>query len=87
MNQQYIILVYGIQKGLKPNYDIDHFTDKIPAVVTELTLGSEQLIEKKAEHKQVPLFQNKLWLWAIMTIIIVILGWFSLRMIKHKDKD
>ena len=80
-------LVYGNKKASKPNYDIDHFTDKIPPVIAELVLGSEQLIDKNPEHKRVSLFQNKLWLWMIMTIIIVVLGWFSMRMIKHKDND
>jgi hypothetical protein len=31
-----------------------------------------------------PLFKNKAWLWAIMIIIILILGWFSVRMLKTK---
>jgi hypothetical protein len=29
-----------------------------------------------------PLFENKLWLWTIMILIIGILGWFSLKMMK-----
>jgi len=80
-------LVYGYNKASKPNYDIDHFADKIPPVMTELALGGEQLTGKKAVQKQAPLFQNKMWLWAIMAVIIALLGWFSLRMIKQKDSD
>lgn len=77
-------LVYGNKLAAKPNYDIDHFADKIPFNLQKLTLGSEQFNEKEATHKQMPLFQNKIWLWAIMAIIIVLLGWFSLTMIRKK---
>jgi Protein of unknown function (DUF3999) len=75
-------LVYGNNKTSKPNYDIDHFTDKIPPTVTPLKLGKEQVIEKEPALHRAPLFQNKMWLWGIMTVIIIILGWFSVKMMR-----
>lgn len=75
-------LAYGNDLAVKPDYDIDRFADKIPIALTELKLGDEQLIEKRALIKTSPLFQNKIWLWTIMGLIIFILGWFSIRMIK-----
>ena len=75
-------LVYGNSKASKPHYDIDRFSDKIPAAVTSLQLGTEQIIPKETSSATRPLFQNKIWLWLIMAVIIVILGGFSLRMMR-----
>jgi len=69
---------------LRPNYDLDRFTDQIPIAMTDLKLGEEQFIEKKAIHKAEPLFKNKTWLWIVMTFIICLLGWFSFKMINKK---
>lgn len=77
-------LAYGNRLASKPHYDIDRFADKIPTTLIAMKLGDEQLIEKTAVIKTAPLFQNKNWLWAIMGIIIVLLGWFSLSMIRKK---
>jgi hypothetical protein len=77
-------LVYGNKTAAKPDYDIDHFAAKIPATLTALEPGAEQTIEKEEVHAAEPLFKNKTWLWAIMSLIILLLGWFSLKMIKKK---
>lgn len=75
-------LTYGNSKAGKPQYDIDHFTDKIPKTMTTLILGTEQAIDKEEISETEPLFKNKAWLWTIMTVIILLLGWFSLKMIR-----
>ena len=75
-------LTYGNKKDVKPNYDIDRFIDKVPENLNELELGKEQKIEKEDIQELEPLFKYKSWLWAIMTIIIIILGWFSVKMIQ-----
>ena len=75
-------LAYGKKNAAKPHYDIDHFADKIPTALTAIALGEEQVIEKENERTTTPLFQNKAWLWAAMAIIILILGWFSVKMMK-----
>ena len=77
-------LTYGNKKAAKPHYDINRFAANIPTVLTPLTLGEEQSIEKKAVKTAAPLFQNKVWLWAIMILIISLLGWFALRMMRQK---
>lgn len=77
-------LAYGNRLASKPHYDIDRFADKIPTTLIHLKLSDEQLIQKGVVMKKPPLFQNKIWLWAIMGIIIVLLGWFSLSMIRKK---
>ncbi len=74
-------LVYGNSKAGKPHYDIDHFTNKIPSIISTLELGEELVIHKTELSKKDPLFKNQIWLWAIMVLIILILGWFSFKMI------
>ncbi len=77
-------MVYGNSKAVKPNYDLANFQDKIPASPKEISLGSEEVnSEAKIISKQ-PFFQNNLWLWAVMITAILILGWFSLKMLKNK---
>lgn len=78
------VLVYGNSKAEKPSYDLGFFTDKIPAALTALVLGDEQKRQKELPVMPEPLFKNKAWLWAVMVVIIVLLGWFSLKMIRGK---
>ena len=75
-------LVYGNSKALPPQYDISRFTDKIPAAITSLQLGDEVLLEKEKPVMRAPLFQNKALLWALMLLIIVTIGGFSVSMMK-----
>ncbi|MFY8005096.1 MAG: hypothetical protein ACOVNR_09625, partial [Chitinophagaceae bacterium] len=75
-------LLYGNKMAAKPNYDLMNFADKIPHKLTKLTVGKEQLIETAVSIAVKPLFENKLWLWLIMGFIIVVIGWFSISMLK-----
>jgi hypothetical protein len=79
-------LVYGDPNMTAPNYDIAGFSDKIPTRPSPLTVGPEQEIAKAvAIQPAAPLFKNKWWLCGIMGIIIVVLGWFSISMIRNHD--
>ena len=75
-------LAYGNEQAIKPSYDIGHFADKIPETMTILTLGEEQEIGQTEESGIKPLFESKTWLWAVMVVIILLLGWFSLKMMR-----
>jgi len=77
-------LTYGNPKARKPQYDISRFADKIPESLTELQIGTAQKINKKLIISSPALFANKIWLWAVMLLIISILGWFSIQMIRKK---
>lgn len=77
-------LVYGNAQAVQAHYDIGVFQDKIPANLTEISLGEEQKIDKQASKTVEPLFKNKLWLWGIMIVIILLLGAFSFKMLKNK---
>jgi len=78
------ILTYGNKIASRPNYDIDRFTDKVPINITALELGDELKIEKDKVSKTDPLFKNMTWLWTIMGLIILVLGWFSIKMIRKE---
>lgn len=75
-------MAYGNNNAAKPQYDINRFTEKIPATLTAIAVGSEGAIEKQKPAVTEPLFKNKAWLWAIMVFIILLLGWFSVKMMR-----
>jgi hypothetical protein len=77
-------LAYGNALASRPDYDIDYFADMIPKQLKILQLGEEQLSGEKNVQKTEPLFKNKIWLWTVMALIIVLLGWFSVSMIRKK---
>ncbi|MDR2848904.1 MAG: hypothetical protein LBV39_07365 [Bacteroidales bacterium] len=75
-------LCYGNSNAGYPRYDIDRFTDKIPIQPVLVTLGEEIIVKTTDSSSFVsPLFANKLWLWGVMAVIILLLGWFSLKML------
>lgn len=76
------ILAYGSDHATSPDYDIVNFTDKIPLSISSLTLGPEETITQAQAATTNPLFENKAWLWAVMGLIIFILGWFSVHMMR-----
>ncbi|MFT5338004.1 MAG: hypothetical protein ACI9YL_002020, partial [Luteibaculaceae bacterium] len=75
-------LTYGNKEATKPRYDIARFSDKIPEKLTVLSLGEELPIVKKENPVTEPLFKNKAWLWVIMIVIMLILGLFTLKMVR-----
>lgn len=77
-------LAYGNAKARQPQYDISRFTNKIPESLTELELGSIQKIDKKEALKTAALFENKLWLWGLILLIMSVLGWFTIQMMRTK---
>ncbi len=80
-------LTYGNKTAAQPQYDLDRFTEKIPATITTLKLGREQSIEKEKQTTSSPLFENQYWLWAVMALIIGLLGWFTIRMMRTGGND
>lgn len=75
-------LVYGNASASQPSYDIKKFTTKIPESLNSLNLGEEKLIVKTEPVKVKPLFENNYWLWAIIGVVILILGVFTLKMLR-----
>jgi len=77
-------LVYGNKDAVKPQYDIEKFTTNIPTDLVSVEVEKEQKIVQGNVPQTEALFQNKIWLWAVMGLIIVVLGWFTLKMIGKK---
>lgn len=77
-------LTYGNAKALKPHYDIEQFANKIPTKLSTVEMGDELRIKKEKVEEAKPLFSNKNWLWIIMTGMILLLGGFSVKMMRKK---
>lgn len=86
------ILAYGNKDQRAPIYDIDHFRSSVPEDLKNLKLGTEIIIPKKVKSEEeikeeAPLLNSKLWIWAIMGVVIIILGWFSFKMLRSEDSE
>lgn len=77
-------LAYGKVNTQKPYYDIVQAATKIPEDLFELTLGDVQEIPKKTPSSASALFENKLWLWGVMGIVVFVLGWFTVKMMGRR---
>ena len=78
-------LVYGNSKMTAPNYDLARFEDNIPSAMTTLDVGEAQYLGKK-EPTAATLLVNQGWLWVTLIVIIVLLGWFSLKMMRKETR-
>ena len=77
------ILLYGNKKVRKPVYDLAYFENKIPDTLSVAKLRSAVSLETSVSKRK-PLFENKLWLWSIMGLMIGGLGFFTIKMMKAK---
>ncbi|HEX8515917.1 MAG TPA: hypothetical protein VF868_06940 [Bacteroidia bacterium] len=83
-----IYLAYGKKDDPAPVYDLVHFRDKIPAELEILNPEKEEInIPVKAAAAASPFIKNKMWLWAIMGLVILLIGYFALSMIKKEKPE
>lgn len=75
-------LVYGNKLATEPIYDINMMANVVPATAKPVTLEKEIPSDAVPEPETKPLFENKIWLWAIMILIIAIIGWFTYKMMR-----
>jgi hypothetical protein len=78
-------LVYGNERASIPSYDLEHFIFTMPKEFSRLEVGPESAIEKAEVQRIHPLFENKVWLWLLMVILIIVLGIFSFKMMKNSN--
>lgn len=78
-------LLYGNSNAQKPIYDLERFAEKIPVNTPAIQLNNEEPVVNYANLQQKPLFENKVWLWGIMVLMISLLGWFAIKMMKKQD--
>ena len=81
-----IFLFYGHRDLSRPSYDLEHFLDKIPATMADASVGQEEYLLLPAEPTQA-IFENKVWLWAAMAVVIGLLGFFTVRMMSAKTAE
>lgn len=82
-------LVYGNKRATKPNYDISLFENNIPKNLDSLKLGDEEVSAQAVfiNKEQEPLFKNKIWLWGLLIVIILLLAWFTFRMMSKAQEE
>ncbi|MCX3266788.1 DUF3999 family protein [Pedobacter agri] len=76
-------LYYGNENVTAPSYEIEKFENEIPSILTAVTIGNQKENLAYSIKIEKPLFENKTWLWALMAVIIALLGWFSYKMLKN----
>jgi len=77
-------LCYGREKVYPPRYDLTAFKNKIPSSPISLQVGAQQQ-SQHLNSKKMPLITNSLWLWLVMFLIIILIGYFSLTMMKKVE--
>ncbi len=81
-----LYLVYGKENDNSPNYDLIHFKDKIPNELSVVDYGTEQ-VKLISIDKPEQLIKSKMWLWIVMGVVLVIIGYFALSMLKKEQGD
>jgi|GEM_PF-974055 len=81
-------LQYGHRKLNYPQYDLANFKKNIPKNPVLVQLGKATYKKIKEKEVSTPLFANSLWLYLLMGFIILVLGGFTMSMIKNaKEKE
>ncbi|WP_165750162.1 DUF3999 family protein [Cellulophaga sp. Z1A5H] len=76
-------LTYGNPTASEPIYDINLMDNVVPKTAKTVALGKELSSEAKIQEPEAkPLFEDKKWLWAIMILIISLIGYYTIKMIK-----
>lgn len=83
-----LYLAYGRDAAPAPVYDLVHFRDKIPSNLNIVNTGTELFKGSIATPKTTePLIKNKMWLWIIMGVLILLISFFAMSMIRKENKE
>jgi hypothetical protein len=85
-------MLYGADSVAAPRYDIRHNADAIVVhdMILIRTSGKEDLLgpDAIAQAKEPAFYENKPVIWVAIAIVVLILGWMSVKMLKEmKPKD
>jgi hypothetical protein len=80
------LLAYGKEKDCLPHYDLTYFKNEIPLDLKSVELGSEIKIPHAVPEVKKPLVNSKIWIWVALVGCVVIIGLFSLRLLKPENK-
>jgi hypothetical protein len=78
-------LTYGNSSAKRPHYDIERFIDNVPEALKTLVVDQELIIEKTNVSQRNQHSINKTWLWIVITLTILILGWFTIKMMRKEN--
>jgi hypothetical protein len=87
--KQYHIM-YGADSTKAPRYDIRHNADDITVHEMNLigTTGKEDLLGPAiAQIKEETFLENKTAIWTAIVIVVLILGWMSVKMLREMKSD
>lgn len=81
------LLAYGKEKDELPQYDLEYFKNTIPLDLKTVELGNEVKIPHAVTAAQKPLVNNKIWIWIALIGCILIVGLFSMKLLKPESKQ
>jgi hypothetical protein len=84
-NERYDIYV-GQSKLSTPEYDLKYFSDNLPTNMMIIKTSAIVNLEKASVHHKTSFF-NRTFLWIVIALVIVLLGWFSIKITKEMGKD
>ncbi len=74
-------LSFQHRKTRAPKYDIARFQDNIPEDLGIMSLGNATFIPYPSTEKE-PFFKSNWWVWGAMILVIIVLGRFTIQMLK-----
>ena len=81
-------LVFGNEKAASPVYDLINFKDSISALAfispREIKMYADQ--QAGAEKSERSLWQNKFFIWTALALVLLVLGFMSVKMIREAGK-
>jgi len=73
--------------AIKPVYDLQQFKDSIPKILPQLEIGSFEKIDIKSSAVKNKLFISSAWLWPLIIVVLVTLGFITYRLTKEMNKE
>ena len=80
-------LIYGNKNALAPAYDIQQIRLRLPNSISYVQLGTPVSIYKSPIVEKQVTVVKQYWLWGVILVVIVILGWFSFKMITNNKES
>lgn len=80
-------LCYGNPDASAPVYDLVHFADKLPTDAPVIAYGKAEGKILSAKIKEQGWIENKIWLWIAICSLVVLIGFFALKMIRNEQSN
>lgn len=81
-----LYLAYGKADDNSPSYDLVHFKEKIPTSFSNVDYGAEQ-VKVISIDKPDQLIKSKVWLWVVMGVVLIVIGYFAMSMLKKETGE